>query len=91
MSIRQRYGRQHETTRARRLQRHDSHRGNATNDNDDNHDYNQQAINDRITWQGKVFGPTRRKCLDYVIMDSRSSARATTGMMFKPPIPATTT
>lgn len=47
----------------------------------------QLAINDKITLQGKVFGMGKRKCLDYFIIDSRSSARTTTGMLHKPPGP----
>lgn len=61
--------------------------GSAMNDYSDDHDHNQQALNDKITWQSKVFGSMRRKCFDYIIMDSRSSARTTTGMMYKPPVP----
>lgn len=45
------------------------------------------AIADRITWQGKVFGTETRKCLDYTMVDARSSARTTVGMVRKPPAP----
>lgn len=36
------------------------------------------ALNDRITWQGNVFGGEKRKCLDYL---------TTSGMLYKPPVP----
>lgn len=33
----------------------------------------QAALTDRVTWQGKVFGMEKQKCLDYPTMDSRSA------------------